>query len=421
MTSAPADDRRAARIGFTWTLLWFAANSLQKPLQSEFGLVQGFDNLPALMITSVAIVLPLNLLFSRLAARMSSRRLIPIVGRAFVAAQALFIALFAFAAHGNDTWLARAYYLWMGVYSLASVSLFWGAMTERFDGERAKALFGRIIAGSSLGTAIGSGIASGVTWLASGPKLIDTRQVTLILLTIAALLIEIGVRCGQRLLADFTSDRISTKDDATSAAIEGMRRCLRSPYLRAICAFLLLYTATSTILSLAKSGVVDAHFASRDAKRAFFANVDLYANGGTLLLQWFLTAAILRRFGVVFALLLVPLVTLFGFGVLWIAPGLWVVAGFEVVRKWANYAVTKPTREMLFTVVDQTERYPSKVFIDTFVYRVGDAFGAAVTMATLGGTLGAACAVASGLSIVWIGLGVRLGRMSGRAGAPAKR
>jgi AAA family ATP:ADP antiporter len=40
-----------------------------------------------------------------------------------------------------------------------------------------------------------------------------------------------------------------------------------------------------------------------------------------------------------------------------------------------HYAVDRPTREVLYTVLSPDAKYKSKSFIDTFVYRAGDVIG----------------------------------------------
>ena len=61
------------------------------------------------------------------------------------------------------------------------------------------------------------------------------------------------------------------------------------------------------------------------------------------------------------------------------SPVLMVLGGIQVLRRVAEYAVAKPTREMLFTVVDQESKYKAKNVIDTVVYRFGDVSSAWVS------------------------------------------
>ena len=49
---------------------------------------------------------------------------------------------------------------------------------------------------------------------------------------------------------------------------------------------------------------------------------------------------------------------------------------FDAAFRAMQRAITRPARETLFTVVSREDKYKSKAFIDTFVYRGGDLLGA---------------------------------------------
>jgi AAA family ATP:ADP antiporter len=51
----------------------------------------------------------------------------------------------------------------------------------------------------------------------------------------------------------------------------------------------------------------------------------------------------------------------------------WTLGAFQVLRRAAHFAVDRPSREVLFTVVPREDKYKAKAFIDTFVYRGADA------------------------------------------------
>ena len=56
-----------------------------------------------------------------------------------------------------------------------------------------------------------------------------------------------------------------------------------------------------------------------------------------------------------------------------VMPLLVVFVLFTIVRRVGEYAMAKPAREVLFTVVSREEKYKAKNFIDTAVSRGGDA------------------------------------------------
>ena len=96
----------------------------------------------------------------------------------------------------------------------------------------------------------------------------------------------------------------------------------------------------------------------------------------TLLTQTFATGRAVKRWGVAAALAFLPVLSVVGFGVLGLAPTIAVLMTFQVLRRAGNFAVARPSREVLYTVVARGDRYKAKTFIATVIYRVGDQRGA---------------------------------------------
>ncbi|PYL66830.1 MAG: MFS transporter, partial [Verrucomicrobia bacterium] len=65
-----------------------------------------------------------------------------------------------------------------------------------------------------------------------------------------------------------------------------------------------------------------------------------------------------------------------GFGAMAIVPSLSMLAFFQVTRRAAAYALMRPSREILFTVLKREDKYKVKSVTDTLGYRVGDQLGA---------------------------------------------
>jgi len=201
------------------------------------------------------------------------------------------------------------------------------------------------------------------------------------------------------------------------SALAGVTHALRSPYLLAIGAYMLLFTILSTFLYFQQASVASAAFTDRAARTQFFAQVDLAVNVLTLVIQLFLTGRLLERFGVPLMLLLLPMLTVAGFAGLGVMPTVAVIVVFQVLRRAGNFAVARPTREVLFTLVPREDRYKAKSFIDTFVYRAGDQVGAwsYALMAALGlGVAGVAWAAVP-IAVVWVAVAWWIGRGHQRA------
>ena len=109
-------------------------------------------------------------------------------------------------------------------------------------------------------------------------------------------------------------------------------------------------------------------------------------------------------------LLVNPVIMVLAFLGIVSAPVFMVLAGIQVIRRVAEYAVAKPTREMLFTIVDQESRYKAKNVIDTVVYRFGDLSAAWVSSVIL--PFGVAGLAIFGVIVAaaWFPVGLVLGR-----------
>ena len=204
-------------------------------------------------------------------------------------------------------------------------------------------------------------------------------------------------------------DRTGTADRGT--LLGGFRDALSSSYLLNVSLFLLLYAVTSTFLYFQQAAVVSHSFQSRAAQTAFFASVDLGVNVLTLGVQLFLTGRILKRFGVGTTLSLLPVFSVVGFGVVALLP-VSLGGGFQLIRRAGNFAIARPTREVLFTVLPREDRYKAKSFIDTAVYRLGDQIGAwsFALLTALGLGLTEVSMVAAALSGSWLANSWWLGR-----------
>ncbi|UCD23637.1 MAG: MFS transporter, partial [Gemmatimonadota bacterium] len=138
---------------------------------------------------------------------------------------------------------------------------------------------------------------------------------------------------------------------------------------------------------------------------------DALAQGATLITQIFITTRVIKRLGVGWTLAILPLVTVAGFAVLAIWPLYGVMALFQAIHRATRYAISRPARETLFSVVPPAEKYKAKPLIDVFLYRGGDLAGAGIqgVLSTLG-TMALMAAATVPFAAVWCALSVVLGR-----------
>lgn len=391
----------APALAWAWLYIFSLLSSyyIMRPIRDQMGVAGGVNNLQWLFTGTLVGMLLLNLPFSYLVKTFPREKFIAISYR-FFAANILLFALALYVATPEQTvWVGRIFFIWTSVFNLFVVSIFWQMIVDLFTSEQGKRLFGFIAAGATLGAIAGSAFTvSTVEHLAPAYLMIG-----------AAIMLEVAVFCVRRLssLSSALSERPKVEQNEQpigGTLLGGFRDALSSSYLLNVSLFLLLYAITSTFLYFQQAAVVSHAFESRAAQTQFFASVDLGVNVLTLAVQLFLTGRILKAFGVGATLSLLPLFSVLGFGAVALLPTLASVVGFQLIRRSGNFAIARPAREVLFTVLPREDRYKAKSFIDTAVYRLGDQIGAwsfaLLSWLTLG--LTAISIIAAVVSAFWL-------------------
>ena len=172
----------------------------------------------------------------------------------------------------------------------------------------------------------------------------------------------------------------------------------------------------ATILYFAQANLVSASVHGAGAQTRVFASVDLAVSVLTLLTQVVATGPLLKRFGTAVAASALPAVYAVGFAVLALVPTLTVVLVFQVVQRWANFAIANPARQLFFTVVEREEKYKAKNLIDVVVYRGSDALYGWMfdSMQALGLKLASIAVCAMPVVFAWLALSAALGRTQER-------
>jgi AAA family ATP:ADP antiporter len=408
---------RALWLGFIFFFVVLAGYYVIRPVRDNIGATQ-FENLWWMFTVVLVTMIGANALFSMIVARMSRRRFIPIAYRFFILNLLIFFVLMQFMPPGKQRWVDGCFFVWVSVFNLFATAVFWGFMTDIFTSEQGKRLFGFIAVGGSLGGILGPIITASLVHHVS----------TGVLLLICAGMLEIAAQSVRFFPSDFRRhDSKSAEDENAEKPIggkfwDGVTNICKSPYLFGLFLFILLYTLTSTWTYFQQAELTKTGFVDRAARTAFFAKLDLSVNTLTLLLQIFLTGRLMKFLGVTVTLLFMPVLSLFGFAAMGLAPVLTVLAVFQIARRASTFAFMRPAREVLFTVLRREDKYKAKSFIDTFGYRCGDQFGAWSYggMQALGLGLSTISYIAVPVVACWCGLGIWLGRKQ-RQLAEAKR
>ncbi len=358
--------RRDEIAAMLWAFAYFfcllCGYYILRPVRDEMGIQGGVENLARMFTFTFLITLAAVPLFGWLSARFPRRQLLPIVYLFFTANLLVFYALLEFRIAPEYT--AQAFFVWVSVFNLFVVSVFWSLMADLFRNEQARRLYGFISAGGTLGALAGPSITA---LLAAdiGPAN---------LLPVSACLLLLATLCIYRLGAWATDNRRSAAGAPLGGGIfAGITLALKSPYLMGIALYVILGTVLGTFLYFHQADIVASEIASSGERTALFARIDLAVNALTLVCQLFVVNRLIGRFGVGFALMLLPVVAIAGFMLIGVFPTLGVLIAFQVLRRAGEYAISRPAREILFTVLTREEKYKSKNFIDTVVFRGGDA------------------------------------------------
>ncbi len=405
-------------LAWSWAYIFsiLAAYYVLRPIRDQMGVAGGIENLPWLFTATLVGMLALNLPFAYLVKRMPRARFVPITYR-FFAANILAFALTLYLAPAEwGVWIGRVFFVWLSIFNLFVVSIFWATIVDVFlerPGQAPVRLHrGRRDARRHRGFGdhrdprqerpdLGPDALRG-----GAPR--DRR----ILHARSRGLVDAAARgAGRDRSADDGQDRT-----IGGSVLAGVTRTFASPYLLNISLFLLLFSVTSTFLYFEQAGIAKRSFPDRGAQTAFFASVDLAVNVLTLGIQLFLTGRIVNRIGVALTLAILPAFSILGFAALAVWPTIGVIVAFQVLRRAGNFAIARPVREVLFTVVPREDRYKAKSFIDTVVYRLGDQVGAWSFTGIQGVGFGSAgvAGAAIPLSVAWLVNSLWLGRAQDR-------
>jgi len=404
------EELRALLGSFAYFFCLLAGYYVLRPLRDEMGIAGGVRNLQWMFTATFVAMLAAVPAFGALVAKLPRSRFIPLVYHFFVANIAVFWVLLTI--DYERAIVARVFFVWISVFNLFAVSVFWSFMADLWTSEQGKRLFGFIAAGGSAGALAGPAI----TVLAA--KAIGPAN----LLVIAAVFLELAVLCASRISvtpAAATQQRAGAQSPIGGNWLAGFVLLLRSPYLAGIALWVFLLSLAGTFLYFQQANIVAAASSDPAERTRIFATIDLAIGVLTLAVQFVATGRLIERFGVGRAAAFLPLVFAAGFAVLAFSPALAVVIAFQAVQRTANFAVSNPAREVLFTVLDREEKYKAKNVIDIVVFRGADAVtgwlfaalrGAGLELATISVATVPVC-------IAWLVLALALGRsQEARAG-----
>src|SRR6266487_876227 len=363
------DEIRALWLGFVFHFLILTGYYIMRPIRDSIAASNRLETLPWMFTATLVGMLIANVVFAAIVARMSRRKFIPIAYAFFIFNLALFYVLMRSCPPAQQVWIGRALYVWVSVFNLFNTAIFWAFMTDLFTVEQGKRLYAFIAVGGTLGAISGAYITKN---LIQGMGPANLVAISAILFAVVCFL----VRFFPNNFTEGTRVVPAREQPIGGTAWSGITHIARSPYLFGLAAAIVLYTTTSTWAYFQQTTLAREALKTSTDRTVFLSNLEIWVNTITLFIQIFLTGRLLKWFGVAFTLMSLPFVSMLGFAAMAIAPSLSMLAFFQVTRRAAAYALMRPSREILFTVLKREDKYKVKSVTDTLGYRVGDQLGA---------------------------------------------
>ena len=414
-----------------------------RPVREAMGVARGMDELRWLFAINCFVSLGAVLAFGGVVARTNRRLFIPVAYLFVIACLIGFAALLIQDVRsgggliGTDaqTALSRgvgySFYIWLTVINLFTTSVFWAFMVDIFDVDQGKRMFAFVGIGGTLGAICGSWATTFISDLTETPYLPAGLMLTgagffavaiAVMLTLEGMAVRSEASAlqavGSKTAGGETGDG---EGEGAGGAIggtfwDGARAVATSPYLLGVGLWVVFMAVSNTLIYFTQANIILSDSDTFSQLLGNFAQFDNMAQVATLITQIFITTHVIRKLGVGWTLAILPLVTMAGFAVLAVWPVYGVMMIFQAVHRATRYAISRPSRETLFSVVTPSEKYKAKPVVDVFLYRGGDLAGAGIDgfFALLG--LGLVwVAVSTGpLAAMWIALSIGMGRAQAR-------
>ncbi len=395
----------AAALSFLFAFSLMAAYYVLRPVRDAMASDWTDAELSWLWTLNFFISAVAVLFYGFVVSRIELKKLVPGIYIFFAAS----FLLFYLATLGlSDTgFIDKSFYVWVSFFALFHISVFWSFMSDIYSKAQSLRLFGLFGAGASIGAVVGPSL----------PVLLGKAIGVYNLLLIAALILLLIVPIIFY-LDKHRSMSASPGNETAPASLKsiggdffgGFIDFLSHRFLLGIGLFILLYTMMSTFVYFELKNVMVEY--DRATRAQYWGIMDLIVNSLAIVTALFATSRLATNFGLAITLALVPVIMVFGWIAVAVAPGLALLVALQIVRRAGNYAITRPGREMLFTGVERETRFKTKPVIDIVVYRGGDVVAGWTYTGLAQGVglgLGSIAAIAAALALLWALVAVFLG------------
>jgi AAA family ATP:ADP antiporter len=328
--------------------------------------------------------------------------------------------------------LGVAFFLWVGIFNLFIIAQFWSFANDLYSEDQGKRLFAIVAFGGSIGAVLGPKIASHL-FEPFGPYLL--MLVTASLLSVCLIFPNIihAMERTRRRSAETTAavDRPLDKNGA-------FKLVLGKRYLLLIALLMMVSNVVNTTgeFILGKSVTQEAQRVAaaappspamdvagmsaneqtsklvRDYIGRFYGDFFFTVSSASAVAQLFVVARIMNLCGVPGSLFFLPIIALFGYSAISLAPALAYIRWAKIFENSTDYSVQNTARQALFLPTTREEKYKAKAAIDTFFIRIGDLLSTGLVYLSVQLSLSVRnlTLINLGLILLWLALVFAIGR-----------
>jgi len=404
-TKIEANEVKAVLVSFSFIFTILASYYIIRPVRDAMASNWSDVELSTIWTLTFLISFLVVSIYGYVCSKVKFKNLVPGVYGFFAAT--FYLLYFFTNAFPDLNLINQIFYVWVSVFSLLNISVFWSFMADTYKQEQSRRLFGFIASGSSLGAIFGPAVSFFLAEKVGSNELILISATMLLVPIFIVLYLQ---KIKETELAN-TSAAEYNEQAIGSGILAGFKEFALKPILLGIGLFIFIYTGISTFVYFEiKNILIDV---DPDSRTQIWAGIDLAVNVLAVITGMFGTSRLATKFGLKVTLPLVPIIIAGLLFLLALSPILWAVVGLQIIRRAGEYSITKPAREMLFTLVDRESRFKAKSVIDVVIYRGGDIFWAwSFTGLTqvMGLGLGGIAIVGGFIATLWSYVALRLGR-----------
>lgn len=274
----------------------------------------------------------------------------------------------------NNVSIGFVYFVWVGIFGVMVIAQFWAYSTDLFSINSGQRLFPLIMIGTSVGALLGAQVAK--------HSFSILGVANMFLLAALVLLVSVFLYQPAKKAVPVSARSVDTPVSKSPGLFGGFDVVFRDRYLTLIALFVVLlnwinstgeYILAEVVVSYVEEITAGHTALTKDGLiTAFYADFIFWFTLVGLLIQLFVVSRIFRYFGVVGAMLVLPVLAAIGYGLVVFVPIFSIIRLVKIAENSVDYSLMNTTRQALFLPTDPEAKFEGKTIIDTFFWRFGD-------------------------------------------------